>query len=78
MKNKSVHRTNKGISEYEDVLRSRKFFRTHRSHIINIDEVREYIPEKNGGCIVMSDGKLIPLAIRRKDDFMLYFSDNQI
>jgi two-component system LytT family response regulator len=77
MKNKTVHRTSKGITDYENVLRSRKFFRTHRSHIINMDEVKEYIPEKNGGCVVMSDGKLIPLAIRRKDDFLLYFVDSQ-
>ena len=78
LKNKTVHRTAKGIAEYEDALSSRLFFRTHRSHIININEVKEYIPEKNGGCIIMSDGKLIPLAIRRKADFMLYFLDKQI
>ena len=59
----------RSIGEFEDVLSADIFFRTHVSHIINLDYVKKYIRE-DGGCIVMTNGSQIPIARRRKDDFL--------
>lgn len=57
------------LSEVEGLLYGYNFMRSHRSHIINLDEILEYIPDKYGGCVIMKDKKMVPIADRRKDDF---------
>jgi hypothetical protein len=34
--------------------------------------VKEHIPGRNGGWVVMTDGKLIPIAARRKKEFNIF------
>jgi two-component system LytT family response regulator len=57
------------LNDVEGLLDGYNFMRSHRSHIINLDEIVEYIPDKYGGCVIMKDKKLVPIADRRKDDF---------
>lgn len=45
------------------------FFRTHTSHLINIDKLVKYSKE-DGGFALMSDGSKIPIARRRKTEFL--------
>jgi two-component system LytT family response regulator len=59
------------FEELERMLPESLFFRSHRTHLINLHEMKEYIPDKNGGCVIMSDGKLVPVAARKKNDFLL-------
>lgn len=59
------------FEELEKMLPETLFFRSHRAHLINLHEMREYIPDKNGGCVIMTDGKLVPVAARKKNDFLL-------
>ncbi len=58
----------KNIKEAEKTLNEIVFFRTHRSHIINIHQIKRYVLG-NGGCIVMSDGTEVPLSRRKKEEF---------
>lgn len=59
----------KGLKEYEGQLPRDHFFRTHQSHIVNLDYVISLMKE-DGGYILMEDGKQIYIARRRKDEFL--------
>lgn len=60
----------KSIGDFEAQLEGYGFFRSHRAHIINLKEMNEYFPDKSGGLVIMSDGKAVPVAARRKDEFI--------
>ena len=53
----------KTMNYYEQVLDSSKFFRTHRSFIINLQELTRIEPlEKNTYIVLLKNGKKIPLS----------------
>ena len=54
---------------YENLLNPEKFCRIHKSHIINLDMLREYINE-DGHFAVLAGGKKIPVARNRVTDFV--------
>ncbi len=62
----------KSLKEYEDILPSDIFFRTHHSHLVNMNFITKYNKGK-GGTIEMKDKSEIPLAARRKNDFLQFF-----
>lgn len=56
------------ISELEDNLNSCKFFRTHRSFIVNLDHMVKY--ERGGQhLIVLDNGMKVELSRRRRAQF---------
>ena len=57
----------KSIKEFESQLPNNTFFRTHQSFIVNINFVDKY--DKNG-YIYLKYGVKIPVASRRKDEFV--------
>lgn len=59
----------KTLGEFEGILTEKHFFRSHRSHLINLYQIKKY-DKREGGCIEMKDGKNVPLAKSRKDIFM--------
>lgn len=59
----------RSIGEFEDILPSPSFFRVHVSHLINVGLVKKYVRE-DGGYILMEDGSRLPIARRRKDEFL--------
>ena len=61
------------LNEIEEQLKNYAFMRSHRSHIINLNEIMEYVPDRHGGCVVMSDKKLVPVAERRREEFLRIF-----
>jgi len=54
------------LKSYESILLQHNFLRVHRSHIININHI-ERIQKRDGGTIVLTNGKEIPISSRRKD-----------
>lgn len=59
----------RNIKEYEIILEELGFFRIHRKHIINLNEIVEYnIGERSS--VVMTNGMHLPVSRRRKDDFL--------
>lgn len=53
----------KTMNYYEQVLDSSKFFRTHRSYIINLQELTKIEPlEKNTYIAILKNGKKVPLS----------------
>ena len=57
------------LKVYEDLLDEKKFYRTHKSHIVNIYYVTEYITE-GGHFAIMKDGARIPVARNRAQRFV--------
>jgi len=59
----------KPLSEFEDILLSKHFLKTHKSHIISINHIEKYIRGVNAH-LVMSDGSIVPVSIRKKDEVL--------
>lgn len=59
----------KSLKEYENILPTSKFFRTHQSHIVNLAYVKKYMRE-DGGYVLMEDGSEVLVARRRKEEFI--------
>jgi two-component system LytT family response regulator len=57
------------LKEFDEMLEGSGFFRTHHSHLVNIDFVKEYV-KGDGGYIVMTDGAAVPVSVRKKDSLM--------
>lgn len=58
----------KSIKDMDETFISFGFFRSHRSHIINMIYVKRFITE-NDGEIIMEDNSRVPLSRRRRTDF---------
>lgn len=58
----------KNLKEFEDELPSDLFFRVHHSHLINMKQIDQFF--KNDDLIIMSNGDKIPLAQRKKNEFL--------
>jgi two-component system LytT family response regulator len=59
----------KTIKEYEELLPDSIFFRTHNSHIINLQKIQKY-QKGRGGYVVMEDGASVEIASRRREEFL--------
>lgn len=57
------------LKVYDNMLNADKFYRVHKSHIINLNYLKEYINE-DGHFAVMEEGKQIPVARNRISDFV--------
>jgi len=62
----------KPIKFYEDLLDENSFFKTHKSHLINIDHVKKYFKGKQS-YVLMSNNANVPISVRRKDEFLKRF-----
>ena len=60
------------LGEYEKLLPENNFTRIHDKYIINLNCIREYI-KGSGGEVVLENGKEIPVATRRKEEFLARF-----
>lgn len=60
------------LGEYEKLLPDTEFTRIHDKYIINLSYIREYI-KGSGGDVVLENGKELPVASRRKEDFLSRF-----
>ena len=57
------------LKVYEDMLDPIQFVRVHRSHLLNVAHLREYLRE-DGHWAVMKDGTRVPIARERVQDFL--------
>lgn len=58
------------LKEYETMLKPFDFFRAHQSHLINLLYFDHFIKSDGGNTIVMKNKNKIPLAIRKKEEFL--------
>ncbi len=59
----------KAIHEYEELLRDSNFVRVHKSCIINLEHVKEYI-RGEGGSVILSNNVEVEVSRRKKDFFI--------
>lgn len=59
----------KMLKEFQYLLNDKPFFRAHNSHLINIDHVVSF-QNKDGGAIEMTDGSIVSVARRKKEEFL--------
>lgn len=55
------------IGTYREMLEKYEFFSCHKSHLINTSHIVKYHKDGN---IILTDGSNVPVARRRKDEFM--------
>ena len=61
--------TSKPIHEYEELLADAGFVRIHKSCIVNLLHVKEYL-KGDGGTVILSNGHQVEVARRKKDFFL--------
>ena len=59
----------KNIKEFEILLKDQSFFRSHKSHLINLLHVKLY-NRVDGYFVQMSDGSTVEISRRKKDEFI--------
>jgi len=55
----------KGIKEYEQMLTSYHFFRSHQRYLVNLNHMERF-DKADGGAIILRSGSSIPVSTRRK------------
>jgi len=55
------------LGKFRELLEQFGFYSPHKSHLINLNQVRKYLKEGN---ILMFNGSWVPVAKRRKKDFL--------
>jgi len=59
----------RNLKDYEDMLNGLGFYRLHQSHLINLKYIDHY-SKTEGGAVIMKDNSAIPVARRKKDNFL--------
>ncbi|NNF34753.1 MAG: response regulator transcription factor [Saprospiraceae bacterium] len=72
MKDGKTYMVSKVIKEFEYLLHDYGFYRVHQSHLVNIEEIKQYL--KSDGVVVMNDGSHIGVSKSRKDSFLQYMA----
>ncbi len=67
------HLVSKTMANFEEVLQSNSlFFRAHKSFIINLKYIKQYL-RGEGGDIIMKDNRSIALSRSKKQEFLSFF-----
>ena len=73
MNDQTKHLASKTMATFEEVLLDNTlFFRAHKSHIVNLKFIKQYI-RGEGGELVMQDGNIVALSRNRKQEFLSLF-----
>jgi len=64
---KRTYTSTQAFGKFVEMLSNRNFYQCHKSHVINLDHIVRY--HKNGE-IEMAEGMKIPVARRRKEEFL--------
>lgn len=68
--NRPVICSSKPIHEYETLLEDCNFVRVHKSHLVNLLHIKEYI-RGEGGTLVMSNDSVVEVSRRKKELLLL-------
>ena len=61
--------SSKTLKEYENILKGSNFIRIHKSSLININHIKEYL-RGEGGSVILSDGSEVEVSRRKKRDLL--------
>jgi two-component system, LytTR family, response regulator len=71
-KNKVISLSSKNIGEFEEILDSEIFFRTHKSWIINLSYVKKFLKAENK--VLLLNDLAADVSSRKKEEFLKLFS----
>lgn len=74
-KDNKCYLVSKTIRKYEDMLSEINFFRIHKSYLVNLNEVLQYI-KGEGGQVVMSNSKVLNVSRRKKETLLKELSND--
>lgn len=74
LKNSTKKLVTKTLSDLEELLDSKGFYRCHRSHILN----REHIIDSKGLTALLTTNIRVPVSRRKKKSFLAWFEASQI
>ncbi len=57
------------LKVYESILNPKEFYRIHKSHIINLDALKEYLND-DGHMAILKNGTVLPVARNRVSTFV--------
>lgn len=60
------------LKYYEDILKDFDFVRVHKSHLVNLQYIKQYKKGK-GGQVVMQDGSVVDVSQNRKNELLERF-----
>ena len=69
MKSKEKYFVAKTLKNIENLLDSRRFYRVHHSHLVNISFIKKYIKGKDG-TLVLKNGDLVPVSRSKKGNLL--------
>ncbi len=59
----------RSLKDFEDMLHPAGFFRIHKSYLINLQLI-DHFEKADGGFVVMCNGMKVPVASRKRDQFL--------
>lgn len=62
----------KPLKDYAEILEQAGFFRTHQSHLVNLEHIVRY-DKTEGGHLVMDNESIVPVSTRKKDELLQVF-----
>lgn len=62
----------KTLKDYEETLSAYGFYRSHQSHLININYIDNF-ERADGGSVIMKDGSKVPVSTRKKEQLLKIF-----
>lgn len=68
--NEKTITVSKPLKEYEDILVSHNFIKTHQSHLVNIVHIERF-HKKDGAFLILKNGREIPISVRKKEAVIL-------
>lgn len=63
----------KNLGRFEEALTAFGFYRIHKSHIVNLQQIDRYRTSKSGGEVELENGIVLPVSRLRKTDFLEVF-----
>lgn len=69
LKNGSKELVSRHLKEFERILLRAGFFRNHRSYLINLNEVSQFV-RKDGGYLLMSNHDQLPISSDKKEELV--------
>lgn len=67
--NKEEHIVCKTLKDFEAQLSNHRFFRIHKSHLINLNYIKKYT-KGDGGSVTMKDNTSLDVSRRNKEEFL--------
>ena len=59
----------KTLGDFEDLLQPYNFYRSHNSHLVNLDQVRTFM-RQDGGYLIMQNQMQIPVSKSRRESLL--------